>query len=882
MRSIKVFLFLITLIACNNTDVLYQSDEFTLYTYKVVQGDNVATIESANMIISNYQSRASENFSRLITFKFSINEKDNENPSGIDHWIVINGENKSPIIKFGQQDGPIPAEPEKMLTTNYEYTFRVDMTPVLNQFKEKGYFITYDGTRISKDDFKAVYIAGSSQPLTWDFDNLAENNLGLKDSDRDGIYEIKLVLNPEDLNQRESTEWNLTHDLSSRPSYHSDQKIVDALFNLSLEEAILTIEPDSTLRTGIEWPGVWTRDVSYSTILAFAFHEPEAAKISLKRKIARGRIIQDTGSGGAWPVSSDRVIWIVAAWEIYKVTGDMEWLKLAYEVAKNTLEDDYKTLRSIETGLYKGESSFLDWRQQTYPSWMSNADIAVSENLGTNAIHYQANVILARMAEILNQPNQIYQQRALAIKAGINKYLWMPKKGYYGQYLYGRSSLFLSDRFEALGEALTVLFDVASQEQANSIIEKSPVTPFGVTCIYPQIPGIPPYHNNGIWPFVQAYWNLAAAKAGNGKVLNHGLAAIYRAGSLFLTNYENFVAETGDYVGTEINSRRMLWSIAGNLAMVHRVFMGMSIEENGIKFQPVIPSNYSGIKQLSNFRYRNAILNIEIRGYGNKIASINLDGKQLHNSFLPANIEGAHKIAIVMANNDISTKNINLVKNTFSLTNPQAILFTDKIVWDTITGAANYNIYKNGTFFKKTNFNYVNIENSEFAEYTVSAVDKDGVESFTSEPILISKNEDMIFIQLEDYYSKSKLPYSNFTGNGFIEISPSINTEITVNVKVPEEGIYLLDCRYSNGTGPWNTDNNCALRSLYLNDDYVGVLVFPQRGKDEWSDWGFSNILQINLKKGNNNLQIIFKNWNNNMDGEINDAMIDYIRLIKL
>jgi hypothetical protein len=67
------------------------------------------------------------------------------------------------------------------------------------------------------------------------------------------------------------------------------------LYNLSLEEARKNIEPDSTLRTGAQWGGVWTRDVSYSTLLAFAYHEPEVAKISLLRKVKRDRIIQDTG-----------------------------------------------------------------------------------------------------------------------------------------------------------------------------------------------------------------------------------------------------------------------------------------------------------------------------------------------------------------------------------------------------------------------------------------------------------------------------------------------------------------------------------------------------------------------------------------------------------
>src|SRR5690606_29578813 len=153
------------------------------------------------------------------------------------------------------------------------------------------------------------------------------------------------------------------------------------------------------------------------------------------------KIIQDTGTGGAYPVSTDRMIWAVAAWEIYKATGDMDWLQNAFIIIKNSIEDDIKNAYDPETGLVKGESSFLDWREQTYPEWMQPADIFESECLGTNAVHFQANIILAKMAEVLNKTEIQYKHLAIAqkIKKGINEYLWMPEKGYYGQYLYGKN-----------------------------------------------------------------------------------------------------------------------------------------------------------------------------------------------------------------------------------------------------------------------------------------------------------------------------------------------------------------------------------------------------------------------------------------------------------
>ena len=84
-------------------------------------------------------------------------------------------------------------------------------------------------------------------------------------------------------------EWKLSKDISKLPSYKSDQVIVDALFTMSTEESLKNIEVDSTFRTGAKWGGVWTRDISYSIILAFAYLQPEVAKISLMKKVKRER-----------------------------------------------------------------------------------------------------------------------------------------------------------------------------------------------------------------------------------------------------------------------------------------------------------------------------------------------------------------------------------------------------------------------------------------------------------------------------------------------------------------------------------------------------------------------------------------------------------------
>lgn len=868
------------LFSCSGTsDAIYSGKRFSVYPDRIEQGKYTARASSADELVSNYQSSEAQFYPRKISFKFTINEKDIESPSGQDHIINIGDEHVSPIIVFGKKATIGTEQPKNFLPPNYNYTIRVDMSEVMRQFKEVGYYTAFDGSRVAKQDFKGFCIAGGSRPLSWDFSNLEENGLRLSDPDGDNIYEITLKFNPLDENALVEKRWTPTRNLSARPTYKSDQTIVDALYKMSCEESLINIEPDSTFRTGAKWSGVWTRDISYSIVLAFAYLQPDVAKISLMRKVKRDRIVQDTVSGGAWPVSSDRTTWVLAAWEIYKVTGDRKWLEKVYPVIVNTLEDDLKTLYDSRTGLYRGESSFLDWREQTYPKWMDNRDIFVSENLGTNVVHAQALHILGEMSGILGKDGKGWESKSTALKSAINKNLWQQDKGYYGQYLYGRDGLTLSPRFEALGEALAIYFDVADKAKSETIIAKSPMTDFGATCIFPQIPGIAPYHNNAIWPFVQSYYNLAAAKAGNETVLNSGLASVYRPAALFLTNYENFVAENGDYEGTEINSDHMLWSMAGNLSIVHRLFMGMDFQPNGIRFAPAIPKGYDGKKALSDFKYRNATLDIVVEGHGNKIASFELDGKKTEAAFISGDLSGKHSIRIVMQNNDFKGE-INEVPNHFTCTTPNVSLSNNKLNWPSVDGAVSYKIYRNNTFWKQTASPSVALEATP-AEFRVSAIDKDGYEGFTSEPIKNTQANN-ILVEAEKSLTASALPYINFSGTGFIELTKSTNTDVSFNCNVSESGDYRIDFRYANGSGPWNTDNKCAIRSVYLGNKYEDVIVMPQRGAGEWSDWGYTNSIVLHLDEGTNLIRLVLEDWNNNMNVETNSAMLDFVRVSKI
>ena len=126
MKKTLLLLIVIVLAACHAPQkiAIFQNNTFAVYPNRVVQGKNVAQVVSREEIRSNYQSTANTSFPRLISFKFSINEKDNEAPAGRDHWVVIGDEHESPLIVFGAPVTAPPPAPTGYLPVNYDYTFR--------------------------------------------------------------------------------------------------------------------------------------------------------------------------------------------------------------------------------------------------------------------------------------------------------------------------------------------------------------------------------------------------------------------------------------------------------------------------------------------------------------------------------------------------------------------------------------------------------------------------------------------------------------------------------------------------------------------------------------------------------------------------------------
>lgn len=392
--------------------------------------------------------------------------------------------------------------------------------------------------------------------------------------------------------------------------------LVDALFALAQDEANQAKTrqltdgaynhgkpiPCDCFVTGVKWPFVWTRDSAYSIDLALGWLDPARARRTLEFKLSDVReasapqglyIVQDTGSGGSWPVSTDRVVWFLGA---RGLLDDKAFADKTYKALKDTLAQDKQYAFDAQLGLYRGETSFLDWREQTYPVWTEKdvRFIAESFALSTNVLHYEALRLAVKMAKSRNDSAVAtqYQGEADALRAAIDKHFWREDRGLYMSYIGAADGPHTIEAYDLLGTALAILADIPAPERARKALANYPTWPAGSPVVWPEHRDAAIYHNRAIWPFVSAYALRAARKLDDPDRIAHELRSILQGAALSGSNYENYElvsgavhVEDGKWSGPVVNSPRQLWSVAAMLdAVVEGVF---GVE--GDKVEPKIP-----------------------------------------------------------------------------------------------------------------------------------------------------------------------------------------------------------------------------------------------------------------------------------------------------
>ncbi len=364
------------------------------------------------------------------------------------------------------------------------------------------------------------------------------------------------------------------------------------------------------LLAGADYPTPWTRDAAINVWFAEALLDPGTAFNTLLCVLEGGRdgpVI----SGQYW----DRIIWALGAERIWDLTKDISFARFAYGILCRTAEICIREEFEPECGLFRGPAVYGDG-VSAYPEKYRNPSLSSSilrwpgehpdqrvpagagipmKALSTNCVFEHAFRFVARLSESLEENASLWIRRADALKESINREFWNAGTGSY-DYLAGEC-----DAQESLGLAFTVLFGIADDSQARSVIENATVTDHGVPCVWP---AFPPYRAEGygrhcgtVWPHIQGFWALAALKAGRNDLFSKELFSLARHAVRDGQFAEIYHPEDGRIYGgiqegggkyIEWNSCcHQSWSASAFLAMV--IFGIFSLSPDGSPGQVFVP-----------------------------------------------------------------------------------------------------------------------------------------------------------------------------------------------------------------------------------------------------------------------------------------------------
>lgn len=729
------------------------------------------------------------------------------------------------------------------------------------------------------------------------------------------------------------------------PYTRTQSPLFDSLFTLAMQEvgesSVSTITDYAfedarceCFETGEKWRYVWTRDTAYATELGLAALDPVRSMNSLLFKISGFRnnmsgeqIVQDTGSGGSWPISTDRVVWSLGAFETlkhlpYQSQAYTRFLHRSYNALKNTVITDRFAVYDLEDGLYTGEQSFLDWREQSYPEWTAAkvVHIGMSKSLSTNVVHYMALVRLVELAREVSDDEYAltFQNWATDLKASINKHFWdgISYRSIKTTYLDQRASKY----YDLLGISLAVISGVASKEQASLALNGYPQTQVGAPVIWPQRQEVPIYHNRAIWPFVTAYALKAAKKIEDPYLISSFIRSLVVGPAQNLSHMENYEFTTmrnyyrdGNLSGPVVNSRRQLWSVAGYAGMVMDVIFGKEVRNNKIRFSPALTlsvrrSLFSASKNLEliNLKFQGKKLKVvlelpdeeskvpEIADALFTLAAVSVNGKKVSPGTwieTDALTHSLNEIRLTMAlpkSAPISRMvRINVPESHLQLSTKERqylyaprtpvlspVGFSDNSPLLSFHSLDNesiaFHIYKNGVLLAKTDETYYLDRGhplDKTACYSIVAVYRTGNESFPSEPFCYWPTGSIQHYQVNGHNMRNVGGAQIVSSNGrvFLHEWGQAQQKLQLEKVAPARtGTFAIQVEYTNNDKN-NTGITCGVKKILVINERTGeviknsVITLPHLDGGGWTDSSFVPVFLIE----NNTYTILIEDFFN-------------------
>lgn len=429
------------------------------------------------------------------------------------------------------------------------------------------------------------------------------------------------------------------------------------------------------LLAGLDYDTPWTRDAAINVWNGLGLTHPQVARNTLLSVLEENPAGVFIG-GQYW----DAIIWALGLWAYYLYTGDYETLRLGYFAARNSLRRFEDEEYDPQTGLFRGPavygdgvaaypdryspgptSSILDWvrfnpHQKAEPGY----GIPMM-TLSTNCVYAQVYRILPHMAVELGLPPDPQDEAAAdRLIESIRRHFWNPQTGLF-DYLLDHEGR--CEAQEGLGHAFVLLFDLASRDQARSVLSHIQRTPWGIACVWPTFRryaerGGFGRHSGTIWPFINAFWAEAALKYGYNNLFTEEFNHLTVLFNRHAQCAEIFHPLTGEiYGGLQEAGKgqsgwewescaRQSWSASGYLRLILFGLLGLRFLPEGVRLAPYLPPELNWL-EIEHLPYRNARLTVRVEGNGDHLTACRINGQSAE-PFIPAESQGEYRIELEM------------------------------------------------------------------------------------------------------------------------------------------------------------------------------------------------------------------------------------------
>lgn len=442
---------------------------------------------------------------------------------------------------------------------------------------------------------------------------------------------------------------------------------------------------DEVLNAGLSYPTPWTRDAAINTWNGVGLFMPELTKntlLSVLEKRNGKTVLKDMYDSQYW----DAIIWATGAWQQFLYTFDHDFLSVAFEVIDTALEFFENTEFDEKRNLFRGPASTSDGISG-YPDFYANVICSEMHGeafildwldanpqhrakkgrgmpmfaLSTNCLYYNAYVRAQNMADALNtNAKPDWPEKAEKLKKAINDNFWSDRLG---RYLYIVDDFGNCDRQECLGHAYAMEFGIADQQQAQSIFENQATVPAGLPVIWPVFDR----HKDGTgnsfgrhcgcaWPSFEAIFTTTAYRKGNSDFLLKQLGSLSASACRDMHFAEIYHPVSGEiyggvqrFKGDELyvweSCPRQTWSATGYIRLILRGLAGIELSRDGINFAPLLTEDVPNL-EITGLRYNGNKLSVKIKGPGDKIKSMNINGQETEQLILPEKFTGPAVVEI--------------------------------------------------------------------------------------------------------------------------------------------------------------------------------------------------------------------------------------------